>query len=200
MSTGLLHFGEALSLAVDRFGVRHAVWDSGPVYEPPDEYERGEIWYTSLTGHLPVIASAVIPPEGGSLDAPGNRAQLDFPSGAVDQTTVVTYTETSSWATGDLFGVCFFDLSAERVSDGAPVTSFSLSYTITVNYTDAEKGAAIESTLGLYWQDGANWVLVPTSSVDAANNRLTATADHMTLFAVLGETRRVYLPIVMRNQ
>jgi hypothetical protein len=69
-----------------------------------------------------------------------------------------------------------------------------------VDYTDAEKGAAIESTLGLYSWDGSQWVREPTSSVDAVANRLTATPDHMTPFAVLGETKRVYLPIVMRNR
>ena len=64
--------------------------------------------------------------------------------------TLVTHAPASAASTGHLFGVRPFDLSAERVGDGAPVTSFSLAYTVTVTYTDAEKGAAIESTLGLY--------------------------------------------------
>ncbi|MBC8248563.1 MAG: hypothetical protein H8E90_02695 [Anaerolineales bacterium] len=149
----------------------------------------------------PVIAWTAIGPPwyGGTLDTPDGSAHLDFYPNAVSQTTVVTYTtDVSQEPTGDLFGVRFFDLSATFSDTGAPAV-FNHSYRIVINYTDAEKGAAIESTLGLYWWDGGQWVLEPTSSVDAAANRLTATPDHMTLFAVLGETRRVYLPIVMRN-
>jgi len=147
----------------------------------------------------PIVASAAIFPEGGTLVAPGSRAQLDVPPGAVDQTTVVTYTEAVPSPAGDLFGVRFFDLSAVISGTTTPVTSFNAPYTLTINYTDAEEGAAIEDTLRLYWRDGDRWILEPTGSVDAAQNRLTAYPDHMTLFAVLGETRRVYLPLAWRN-
>ena len=104
----------------------------------------------------------------------------------------------SASPTGDLFGARFFDLSAIISGTTTPVTSTNKPYTITVNYTDREKGGAIEDTLGLYWWEGGQWTLEPTSSVDMANNRLTAHPDHMTLFAVLGETKRVYLPLVLR--
>jgi len=147
-----------------------------------------------------VTVSGEIDTWGGSLDAPDGSAELDFAPGVVDETTVVTYTtETASAPTGDLFGVRFFDLSAVALASGTPVTTFNSSYLITINYTDGEKGGAIEDTLGLYWWDGGQWTLEPTSSVDMANNRLTARPDHITLFAVLGETKRVYLPLVMRN-
>jgi hypothetical protein len=71
---------------------------------------------------------------------------------------------------------------------------------VTVDYTDEDRATAIEDTLGLYWRDGGQWVLEGTSSVEITVNRVTATPDHMTLFAVLGETNRVYLPLVMRRQ
>lgn len=144
--------------------------------------------------------SAAIPPEGGSLRGPEDRAQIDFPSGAVDQTTVVSYAETVPSPAGELYGVRFFQLSAVISGTTTPVTSSSVPYTITINYTDGETGAAIESTLGLYWQEGSQWVLEPTSSVDVASNRLTASPDHMTLFAVLGENKWVYLPLVLKNR
>ena len=72
-------------------------------------------------------------------------------------------------------------------------------YTLTVQYTDAEKGPAIESTLALYYWDGSQWVKEPTSVVDTANNVVTATPDHFSKWAVLGETRRLYLPLVLKN-
>ena len=61
-----------------------------------------------------------------------------------------------------------------------------------------EKGAAIESTLALYSWDGNQWVKEPTSVVSEAANTVTATPAHLSLWAVLGETKWVYLPLVMR--
>jgi hypothetical protein len=148
----------------------------------------------------PIVASAIIPPAGGSLSAPGNRAYLEFPPGAVGQTTVVTYTETGSSPATHLFDVRAFDLSAVISGTTTPVTSFNEPYTVTINYTDAERGPAIESTLGLYWWDGTQWLGEPTSRVDGLNNSLMATPNHMTLFAALGETKRGYVPFVSTNR
>jgi hypothetical protein len=43
-------------------------------------------------------------------------------------------------------------------------------------------------------------VLLTTIQVYTASNRFTATPDYMTLFSVLGETGRAYLPLVLRNR
>jgi len=67
-----------------------------------------------------------------------------------------------------------------------------------VQYTDAEKGPAIENTLALYYWDGSQWVKEPSSVVDTVANKVTATPDHFSLWAALGETRRVYLSLIMR--
>jgi len=67
-----------------------------------------------------------------------------------------------------------------------------------VNYENLGLGAAIEDSLGLFWWDGSQWVLEPTSQVDAANDVLTASVNHMTRFAVLGESERLFLPRVER--
>jgi len=74
-------------------------------------------------------------------------------------------------------------------------------YTITVQYTDTETGPAIENTLGLHWWDGSIWSQQGiTSSVNITDNLVTAQVDHLSLFAVLGETRRVFLPLVLKNR
>jgi len=72
-------------------------------------------------------------------------------------------------------------------------------YTVTVQYTDDEKGPAIEDTLALYWWDGSQWVKEPSSVLDADVNTVSATPDHLGLWAVLGETRRLFLPVMLRN-
>ncbi|MFQ5813915.1 MAG: hypothetical protein ACE5I2_12135, partial [Anaerolineae bacterium] len=100
--------------------------------------------------------------------------------------------------TGPLTGIDhFFEVSAVYGSTGQPAQP-TRSYTVTVGYTDAEKGPAIEDTLALYSWDGSQWVREPTSVVDTDNNTVTATPEHFSLWAVLGETRRMFLPVVLR--
>jgi len=146
----------------------------------------------------PVVVSETIEPGGGYLSTPDGGVQLDFPTGSVDQTTVVTYTEQSALPSGALYGVHFFDLRAVVSGTTTPVTSFDPPYGIFVNYENLGLGAAIEDSLGLFWWDGSQWVLEPTSQVDAANDVLTASVNHMTRFAVLGESERLFLPRVER--
>jgi hypothetical protein len=146
----------------------------------------------------PLSVSAAIPPAGGALQVPADRATVDFPANAVSQDTTVTYTETARLAlgTGDLYAVRGFDLSAVISGTTTPVTSFDPPYQLTVHYTDTELGGAIESMLDLYWWDGAEWVAVPGTVLNIEANQLSASLDHMTFFAILGETNRFYLPLI----
>jgi hypothetical protein len=197
VSVDLPGYDHTPSLAVDGWDGRHVAWDSGPESSPPEGDGRGEIWYSGIEG-LPAV-TAIITPGGGTLSSASGNVNLDFPAGSVTTDTLVTHTPAPSSPSGGLVGVSFFQLTAERCSDGVPMTSFDPPYTLSAGYTDAQKGPAIESTLGLYWWDGGQWQLEPTSSVHEAQNRVTASVNHMTLFSVLGETNRVYLPLVLRN-
>jgi hypothetical protein len=96
----------------------------------------------------------------------------------------------------------FFDLSA-----GAQTTAQSVQpqrpYTMTVCYSDEEVAAGRivnEKGLGLYWWDGETWVREPSSKVDMSANTVTATPDHFSLWGLLSETRRLFIPAVSRNQ
>jgi hypothetical protein len=70
---------------------------------------------------------------------------------------------------------------------------------------------AIEDSLALYSRDGDRWVKDPYSTVATGTavlsgtnavfsdlNMVVAIPDHFSLWAVLGETRRVFLPSVLR--
>ena len=72
-------------------------------------------------------------------------------------------------------------------------------YSITIEYSESETGAAIESTLALYAWDGSGWVKELTSVVDTANDIVTATPDHFGLWAVLGNSHLTYLSLIGRN-
>jgi len=144
--------------------------------------------------------ATITPENGGVLTSADGSTVVAFPAGAVTQDTIVTLTPMPSQPSGGLVGIGhFFDLSATPAGIAAPAMDFQKPYTITVEYGDDELGPAIEGTLGLYRWNGVDWLLEPTSSVAVAQNRVSATLDHMTLFAVLGETNRLYLPLIMRG-
>ena len=181
----LVVWDSELSLAVDPMGNRHLTWDFG----------QGNVWYSSAATWPPVTATITV--QGGTLHSATGNTQLDFPAGAVSEDTLVTHTPHGSPPTGDLVAVRFFDLTAERVSDGTPVTQFSLPYTLTFCYLEQELETAAEETLGVYWWDGSQWIAELTD-LDTTQNCLAAWPDHMTTFAILGETNRVFLPLVRK--
>ena len=93
-----------------------------------------------------------------------------------------------------------FELSAVYRDTGqAAQLGPGQSFTATLHYTDAERGGAIESTLALYSWDGSAWVREPTSVLDAGTNTITAAPNHLGLFAVLGNTLRLTLPVVVKR-
>ena len=140
--------------------------------------------------------------EGGTFEVPLADTTFTFPAGTFSEPVVVTYTVQSPFATGDLVGVGpFFDLSAVYSDTGQPAQiEPGQTYMVEIHYTNTGLGA--EETLGLYWWDGGatEWSQEGISNtVDSVANVVTAEVDHLSLFALLGESRRVYLPLVVRN-
>jgi ligand-binding sensor domain-containing protein len=179
--------------------------------EPPNfamgADDHNHVWFTHGYGlsefHDPwqPTHTTVTPGDGGTVTSADGSTTVIFPAEAVLQDTVVTLTPLAPSPTGALAGIGhFFDLMAVASRRGAsPSVDFLRPYTLTVEYAPADLGGVIETTLGVYWWDGGSWLLEPSSSVSAAANCVTAMPDHMTPFAVLGETNRVYLPLVVRD-
>jgi Tol biopolymer transport system component len=143
-----------------------------------------------------------IPTSGGTLAASG--IIMDFFPHTFTDTVVITHTAYSSGAApspgGNLTGIDhFFGIDAVYESTGQPAQPApGQVYTVTISYSEEEKGAAIEGTLSLYYWNGSQWVQETSSMVDTANNTVIAAPNHLSLWAVLGETRRVYLPLVLK--
>lgn len=78
---------------------------------------------------------------------------------------------------------------------------------VTLKYADADIAGVLEDQLYLYTWDGAAWVDVvadcgwPPAAYerDLAANRLAVPLCHATRFALVGGTRGIYLPLVLRN-
>lgn len=147
------------------------------------------------------IVTAITPNVPITISSRDNSINIQFAAGVVTQTSVLTYTRNSATLPVSSFiGVNrSFYVTATQQNTGFPVVFADGSfYTLTVTYEDMERGAAIEDSLALYWWDGSQWVKESNSIVDTTSNTVTATPNHFSLWALLGETRRLFLPLISR--
>lgn len=167
---------------------------------------QGYVFVAASGGGLFILrlpwVSASIPASGGSLTSHDGRTTLSFPAESVSDTVAITYTPLESAPTGNLAGIDpFFELTATYVGSGDDAELIpGASYTATITY--GASGPAIEDTLGLYWWDDElkQWTQEGiTSTVNTTDNVITGQIDHLSVFAVLGETNRVYIPLTLRN-
>ena len=169
----------------------------------------GQIYLTGSNPSLVILrpalqdkVTAFIPSSGGMLTSTTGRTSLVFPTGAFTATVTLTYRHLwSAQNVGLLAGVGrTFELGGVysdtgQVADLAPGQTF----TATLRYADAELGSAIEPTLGVYAWDSNQWLRESSSALDVCANTITTTLSHLGLFAVVGETHRVFLPVLTRR-
>jgi hypothetical protein len=70
---------------------------------------------------------------------------------------------------------------------------------VVIHYTDT--GMAVENTLAMYGWDASSaaWTQDGVSSIlYAGSNQIEAEVEHLSMFAVLGETNRIWLPLVVK--
>jgi hypothetical protein len=149
------------------------------------------------------VARAVIPLSGGTLTSWPYDTTLVFASDTFTATALVTYTgyfpirHSPPISMADIGHA--FDLTGIYTDTGLPARP-TRPYTIAVQYIDDESRDAIENTLALYYWDGSAWVKEPSSVLDMGNNVLTATPDHFSAWAVLGEIpRTTFLPVILKS-
>ena len=149
--------------------------------------------------------SDVIDPKGGDLISYDGSTTVQLPAGVITETVVITQSPAYGMPPGgNLADIGHtFDVTAVYSGTGQPAQVVpGHTFAINVQYADAERGPIIENTLGLYWWDegASQWSQQGiTSSANTSDNLVTAQADHFSLFAVLGEGPRVYLPVILRN-
>jgi hypothetical protein len=169
----------------------------------------GRVWFTSQFGvnmfydpwQSTEATMTVAPASDGRLTSIDFSTSVTVDHDLVSQDTIVTYTPMGPSATDPLEDIGhFFDLSAVVSGTNTPVTTFDPNYTISVSYAGENTEAVLDDTLGLYWWEGGQWNLEPTSAVDTTNYRVTAAPSHMTLFAVLGERWKwTFIPLVLKS-
>jgi oligopeptide transport system substrate-binding protein len=154
------------------------------------------------TWRMARVSGTINPATGGTVTSYHGDTTINIPAGAVTDTIVITQSPAYGMPpVGNLTGINHvFDITAIYSSTGQPATlAPGRTYTISVLYTDTEKGPAIESTLALYYWNGGQWVKETSSVTGGVANTVTAAPNHFSLWAVLGETRHVYLPLILKN-
>jgi hypothetical protein len=171
----------------------HMEWDTGPYQDLLVTDSQFKV--------LPQQTSAVVSPEGGTLYSPWDDTLYEFAPGTFSDDVLIThtvrYTEIPFYP--PLVGIGhFFDVTAVYSDTGLPAQP-TQPYTITIGYTDSQRGVVIEDSMGLYNWDGVGWMLEPTGLVDPVNNHLVATPDHFSTWGVLGETNRVFMALINKK-
>ncbi|MDF1515744.1 MAG: hypothetical protein P1S60_18200, partial [Anaerolineae bacterium] len=144
-------------------------------------------------------ASASIGPEGGTIwmSYPGHLTLLHVPDNAVSAETFfeLTYEDRANFQ-GDLQGLNhFFHLGIQ------PSQHVILPLKITLGFVDSQ--GIMPETLTLYRLDSSSWVtgsitIAPESNPFAGH--IVAQVDLPGHYGVLGQTRRLYVPLMLRQQ
>jgi hypothetical protein len=144
---------------------------------------------------------AWIPSSGGELRATVGRVTYQFPAGAFAETAVVKHrlqiANDLPPAPGHFRIGPAFEITASYSATGQ-LAQPALPISITVQYTDFERGAAAANTPALYHWDGSAWLKEPSSQLDQAARTVTANSTQLGLWALLGDARRAALPILRR--
>lgn len=150
------------------------------------------------------VASGTVSTGGGAFTSEFDGTTYYFPTGAFTDTIILRHAPIPAPVVpslGDLSGINhFFNTTAVYSSTGLPAQLVpGTVFTISVVYAPEERGVVAESTLALYRWDSDIWSTDGITRVATAQaNTVLSRLDHLTLFGVLGESRCIYLPLVMR--
>jgi len=145
---------------------------------------------------------------GGSVTltaSDGTKVTVSMPAGAVDSDTTLSITRSDASAAVSagsieaapgglvMIGDMVFSFTATD-AEGNPVLSFAEDITLTFNYTESQVEGYDEDSLTVYMWNGTEWEALE-STVDPENNTISATTDHFTYFAIMGEEEEEEKPI-----
>lgn len=121
----------------------------------------------------------------------GQRTTLVVPSGAVTTPNVfaISY-QPAPTITTSLHPVGHF------VAITAAPANFAKPFTLTLRYSDTVRGPTIPGTATLYRLSSGQWVTDGITVTTQLTDGLTAQISQLSLYGLLGQTNRFYLPIL----
>ena len=164
-----------------------------------DETEYSEFW--NVGDWTFASEATATTADGGTVTSKDGRVSLSVAGGAFDEAVTLTHAPVSVATPDGLFsGGQAFELTAVNQSNGQPATLNSgntFELTVTFSEEQLEQLRAGAAGLGLYYWDGNEWVLEPTSTVNLVNRTVTATPNHLSVWAIFSKNAPpIYLPLV----
>ncbi len=171
---------------------------------PPDGTEQNFVMLNSpVSITLSLSGTVSLPDSLTYIDTQGLATTVLFPVGAVTTTTTVVLTPTLATASTNLtFAGHAFQMTAHQSGTQQPDFIFNQPAIVIINYSEQDvRLISDEGSILLYrWQDGI-WV-------DAAcgpyirwltEQKLSVPICHLSQFALLGPTNKIYLPLILRQ-
>jgi hypothetical protein len=175
-----------------------------PAPEPPASFLaiKDPDWYLTQA-----VEEIIDPEDGGDLVSYDESTEVIVPPGAVsEEATFLLFPQPSpSQETGILdFAGNSFELTAWDAN--GPITTFTEPLTITLHYVEASLGVIQEDSIALhYWDESqSSWLDAVTTCPDGEYTRnleedwLSVPICHLSEFALMGESNRLYLPLITR--
>jgi hypothetical protein len=182
--------------------------DAG-VHDDLDGHYRPYNWGPDI-GADELVAAAVDPGSSTTLiytDTLGSPTTIYVPAGAVADPITLLYTPapTATAPAGQGFAGHAFDLDGYSGETLLPGLVLDASAAVTIAYTQTEVSGLDESTLVLYYWDGASeaWQDAACGPYvrNADENWVSVPICHLSRFALFAdELHAIYLPLVLRNQ
>lgn len=178
----------------------------GPLGYPTGVDVAGDLVFIASDTGLRIVrfvprTSALIPAGGAAMAATVGRVGYQFPAGAFSGTALVTHTlrlaDDLPPAPAHIHIGPAFEITASYSATGQ-LAPPALPMTITVGYTDLERGAVVADTPALFYWDGSAWVKEPSSLLDQPARAVTATSKRLGLWALMGDAKRELLPMLRR--
>jgi len=161
----------------------------------------------------PASRNFVVNTQGVTVFGLADGITYQFPAGSFSQVAVFSHTDLAPGQTPPLNSIqaavsalathnlrstgIFFQDSATYQAGGGPATLLK-PVTLTIPYTDLQVFGFPAAMLGLYSWNGSQWVREPTSTVQLDQHTVTASPDHLGIFALLAEPKVNFLPALFR--
>ncbi|MGB0384043.1 MAG: right-handed parallel beta-helix repeat-containing protein [Ardenticatenaceae bacterium] len=73
-------------------------------------------------------------------------------------------------------------------------------FSLTIFYDETELATLSEKSLALYYWDGSQWLPEPSFTIDHMTHSISAMPERLSIWALLGETHQIFLPMVTSQQ
>lgn len=167
-----------------------------------DAYLRQVV--TPILEQMPLLYPnhVYVPTVDYTLQPGDGSVTLHLPGGIADEPIVLYYAPLEQPnPTGRAHIGLFYELQATFLETGQPAQLLpGQQYEVAITYDEEALPAGMaEADLSLFYNEGGQWLMEPTSQVQPDANRVLASPDHFSQWGVLSARERLFLPAIARD-